>query len=252
MTHRYVQPGRGLARALDARQFSANQTGYAGCVRRLLVLVGCLVASQAWAERPPPRDRAPAEFFSDLKGGDDTPGARFLATLPEKARKALSQDGQVVLDQQSSASGPALIRAVARFSKPKHEVWAIISRVSEQHSFLPHVEQSKTYGERTAEGEANDYVVSFLFTFRYRTQHWFYADDSRLEWNLDPAGGDGLVEQLGFWQLYELDEHTTVAEYGTRLVVRGAFINFLRSLGEKGGVRDALTAFRKHVDAAKP
>ena len=53
-------------------------------VRRLLVLVGCLVASQAWAERPPPRDRAPAEFFTELKGAEDTPGARFLATLPEK------------------------------------------------------------------------------------------------------------------------------------------------------------------------
>lgn len=220
---------------------------------RRLLLVCCVVASSlAWAERPPPRDHAPAEFFNELKGGPDTPGARFVATLPEAARKALEKDGQAVLDQKSSAGGPALIRAVARFSKPKAEVWEIISRVSEQQAFLPHVTQSKTFGERTAEGEANDYVVSFLFTFRYRTQHWFYADESRLEWNLDPAGEDGLVEQLGFWQLYELDEHTTVAEYGTRIVVRGAFINFLRSLGEKGGVRDALTAFRKHVDAAKP
>lgn len=218
---------------------------------RLLTAAVLFLSVAAWAERPAAREHAPAEFFSELKGGTDTPGARFLASLPESARKAVLRDGQVVLDQKSSSSGPALIRAVARFNRPKAEAWELISRVSEQHAFLPHVTQSKTFGTRTAEGEADDYVVSFLFTFKYRTQHWFYADESRLEWALDPAGEDSLLEQEGFWQLYELDEKTTLAEYGTRLVVKGAFINFLRSIGERGGVRDALTAFREHVDAAK-
>lgn len=219
-------------------------------MRHLLALTCCL-SSLALAERPPAREHAAPELFTELKGGSDTPGARFLATLPEAARKAVEKDGQVVLDQKSTSSGPALIRAVARFSRPKAEVWQLITRVSDQSKFLPHVDKSETVGERTVDGEVNDYVVAFLFTFRYRTQHWFYGEEARLEWNLDPSGGDGLVEQLGFWQLYELDENTTIAEYGTRLVVRGAFINFLRSLGEKGGIRDSLIAFRKHIDAAK-
>lgn len=218
---------------------------------RPLTTLVLVLASSGWAQQPPSRERAPAEFFTDLKGGTDTPGARFIASLPEAARKALAKDQQVVLDQTSKDGGPALIRAVARFGRPKAEVWELITRTSDQHTFLPHVTQSKTFGERTAEGERNDYVVAFFFTFKYRTQHWFYADQSRLEWNLDPSGEDGLVEQLGFWQLYELDEKTTVGEYGTRIVVRGAFINFLRSLGERGGVKDALTAFRRHVNAAK-
>ncbi|MBL8920145.1 MAG: hypothetical protein JNJ54_14865 [Myxococcaceae bacterium] len=210
------------------------------------------VASSGWAEeRPPSRDRAPAAFFAEPQGGSTTPGARFIASLPEDARRALAKDLQVVLDQSSKDGGPALIRAVAKFGRPKAEVWELITRTSDQHTFLPHVTQSRRVGERTAEGEVNDYVVAFFFTFKYRTQHWFYPDQSRLEWNLDPSGEDGLVEQLGFWQLYELDEKTTVGEYGTRIVVRGSFINFLRSLGERGGVKDALTAFRRHVNAAK-
>jgi hypothetical protein len=216
-----------------------------------LALGAALAALVCHAERPAPREHAPAELFRELKGADDTPGARLVASLPEQARQALERDGQVVLDQKSTGDGPALIRAVVRFRRPRAEAWELISRVYEQHQFLPHVTQSKTVGERTAEGEVNDFVVSFLFTFKYRTQHWFYSDESRLEWALDPGGEDGLLEQEGFWQLYELDEKTTVAEYGTRLVVRGAFLNFLRGLGERGGVRDSLKAFRAHIDTAK-
>lgn len=218
---------------------------------RLLFLSSFAVAVSASAERPPPREQPPAVFFTGLTGGADTPGARFLASLPEPARRELLKEGQVVLDQSSSASGPALIRAAVRFGRPRAEVWELVTRVSEQKDFLPHVTLSKRVGERTAEGEVNDYVVSFFFTFKYRTQHWFYPQLFRLEWSLDPSGEDGLLEQLGFWQLYELDEKTTLAEYGTRIVVRGSFINFLRGLGEKGGVRDALTAFRRHINASK-
>lgn len=219
---------------------------------RIAMIFGLTLSTVAFAQRPPARDQAPAALFADLKGAGDTPGVRFFATLPEQARQALNKDGQAVLDQSAKSDGPALIRAVARFDRPIDEVWAIISRPSEQQSYLPHVTQSKTVGDRTADGESVDFVVSFLFTFRYRTQHWFYPEDKRLEWSLDPKGGDGLTEQLGYWQLYRLDDKHTIGEYGTRIVVRGALLNFLRSLGERGGVRDALTAFRQHVDAAKP
>ncbi len=219
---------------------------------RFVVTLCCLAACCAWAEpRPPARDHAPAEFFAAADGGVDAPGARFLATLPVSARDAVRREGYALLDQKSAGGGPSLLRAVVRFDRPRDEVFALITQPSQQKTFLPHVEQSKTVGERTAEGEAIDMVVSFLFTFRYRTQHWYYPDEHRMEWNLDTAGGDGLMEQFGFWQLYELDEKTTIAEYGTRIVARGALLNFLRSLGERGAIGDALEAFRKHVHTAK-
>jgi hypothetical protein len=222
--------------------------------RRGAALALALSASSpaARAERPPPRERPAPELFTNLDGGTDTPGARFIATLPPKVRETLKKDAQVVLDTKATSGGPALVRAVVRFDRPRDEVWALVTQPSKQSTFLPHVDVSKLVGERTAESEINDYVVAFIFTFKYRTQHWFYPDIQRVEWQLDPSGEDGMVEQLGFWQLYELDAKTTVAEYGTRIVVRGAFLNFLRSLGERGGVADALTAFRKHINTAKP
>jgi hypothetical protein len=49
---------------------------------------------------------------------------------------------------------------------------------------------------------------------------------------------------------HELDEHTTVAEYGTHLRLSAGFLDFLRGLGERGAIDEALSAFRKHVETA--
>lgn len=209
------------------------------------------LSSLAHAERPPAKGHAAAELFTNSDGGTETPGQKFLQTLSAAEREKLKKDGQVVLDSKVVSGGPMMVRAVAIFKRPKAEAYALITRPSEQSSYLPHVSESKLVGAHTAEAESNDYVVSFLFTFKYRTQHWFYPEDFRSEWQLDPAGGDGLSAQEGFWQLYTLDDETTVGEYATHLVARSAFLNFFRSLGERGGIADALIAFKKHIETAK-
>jgi hypothetical protein len=214
----------------------------------LAVTLACLVPPVALGQaRPPPRDLPPLQADGGVVGG-----LAFLQTLPPAAREALRQDGQVLLDQRSAGSGPTHIRAVVRFDVPRREVFELIARPAEQSTYLPHVQQSKPVGQPTAEGERDDFEVSFIFSFRYRTQHWFYPDLGRVEWNLDPSGGDGLEAQLGYWQLYELDEKTTLGEYGTHLVARGALLNFFRSLGERGAIGEALTAFRRHIETAGP
>ena len=210
---------------------------------RITIAVVMLSGLVAFAERPPARGRA------QLPEGEQTAGARVLATLPAAARDAIRKDGQAVLDSKSKEDG--LLRAVIRFDRPRDEVFAVITQPSAQEHYLPHVTQSKTVGTRTAEGESIDIVVSFLFTFRYRAQHWFYPEQHRMEWNLDPKGENGLTEQVGFFQLYELDEHTTIAKYGMKVVARDGFLNFLRGLGERGGVAEAITAMREHVASTK-
>lgn len=195
----------------------------------------------AFAERPSARHHAKPEV---MQGSDDlTPGARFLATLPASARDELRRKGQVVLDQGTKDN---LIRAVVRFERPLGQVFSAVTQPAKQREFLPHVTQSKSLG-RSDQGESVDMAVSFLFTFRYRTQHWFYPDEGRMEWNLDPSGERGLKEQVGFWQLYELDEKTTIGEYGTHVASDNDFINFVRGLGERGGIADALGTMRKYV-----
>ena len=221
-------------------------------LRPLLALSLAALGAVAFAAepRPPPRGhRLPVD--PALDGGVAlSPGARYLESLPPSAREALLKDGQVILDTKTSGSGPSLVKAAVRFARSRADTYALISQPAEQHTFLPHVEVSRPVGERTELGEREDFEVAFLFVFKYRTQHWFYPEEDRVEWNLDPTGGDGLEAQLGYWQLYELDENTTLAEYGTHIVARGALLNFFRSLGERGAIGEALGAFRKHIDTS--
>jgi hypothetical protein len=202
-----------------------------------LALCGSVAAAAA---RPPPRGHAIASA-----------GSRYLESLPVQARTALERDAQVVLDEEASSSGPALLRAVVRFDRPLGEVYALLTQPAEQHTYLPHVGVSRQVGERTPEGERDDFEISFpLVTFKYRIQHWFYPEEHRVEWDLDPTADNGLEEELGFWQLYELDDGTTVGEYGTRVRARDGLVNLVRTLGQRGAVTETLTALRRHVHSA--
>jgi uncharacterized protein YndB with AHSA1/START domain len=206
-----------------------------------VVLISSLAA---FAERPPPMGHAPREFYVAETGV--TPGSRFLATLSPAAREILRKEGRVILEAKKKDDG--LVRAVIRFERPVDEVFAVITQPSQQARYLPHVDSSKTAGKRTEEGEAVDMVVSVLFaTFRYRVQHWYYPEEQRMEWTLDPRSKGEFVEQNGYFQLYALDERTTIAEYGTRVIAKDGFVEMIRGLGEKGGIADALAALRRHV-----
>jgi hypothetical protein len=216
---------------------------------RIQLLVLLLTPALAGAERPPPKGQ-PTAFASSGDGGTRTAGANYLAALPEAARKTLEKEGVVVLDQQAKEAGPAFLRAVVRFNRPIAQVYPLLSHPAEQSKFLPHVDQSTTFGGRTDEGEAVDYKVVWLFSFEHRTQHWFYPELNRVEWTLLPKPGDSLKEQQGSWQLYEVDDQHSLAQYDTRLVSKGALLEFLRGLGERGAVKDSLNAVRKHVESA--
>ncbi len=212
-----------------------------------LAAVVMVISLDAFAQRPPAREHAAEALLKP----DPTPaGARFLATLPFATRETLRKEGFVVLDTKTKVEGGGMVRAVLRLERPIDEVYALITEPSSQAGYLPHVSLSKTV-TRSTEGEATDMAVSFLFTLRYRTQHWFYPEEHRMEWSLDATEAGDLKEQTGFFQLYELDDHTTIAEYGTRVVARSGLIDFLRGLGERGGVADALKATRQHVATAR-
>lgn len=218
---------------------------------RLAGIALILCGLTAFAGRPPPMGKAPPEFYATPAGAEGpTPGARFLATLPYAARNKLRKDGRVILELQRKRG---YVHAVVRLERPIGEAYALVSRPSTQQSYVPHVTQSKTVSGRTEHGESIDYVVSvFFMTFNFRVQHWFYPEHQRMEWTLDPSGKNELTEHVGSLQLYELDSNTTIAELSARVAVKDKFVSFVRGLGQRGEVSEALTAFRKYVATANP
>ena len=100
----------------------------------------------AFAERPAPRQRAAPELFVSSDLDARTPGARFLDTLPAATREALRKNGQVVLDQKAAGDTSGQVRAVIRFERSADEVFAALTRPSEQVSYMPSVTQSKEIG----------------------------------------------------------------------------------------------------------
>lgn len=202
------------------------------------------------AGRPPAVGHRLVGDASARSGATQSPGAAYLAALPLAARETLLKKGQVVLEATASDAGPTMVRAAVRLERPLSDVYALVSNPQAQSTYMPHVVRSQRIGERTPEGERDEFVVSFLLVFKYRTQHWFYPEEDRVEWALDPHDDSDLVDQSGYWQLYALDPHTTIAEYGTQLRLRGTFLEFLRTLGQRGVVDDALKAFRRYADAA--
>jgi hypothetical protein len=205
-----------------------------------------LFATSASAQRPPAKGQ-PAQALHD----DPSGGAKYVAALTEPVRRSLERDGYALLLQQSGKNGDGLLRAVIVFQRPRDEVFAVLTQPSQQKHYLPNVKKSEPVMPRIAEGEATDIEVAFLFTFKFRTQHWYYPETHRIEWALDTSKPGSLSGQSGYFQLYALDETTTIAEYGTRVQFKDGFVNFIRGLGERGGVADALVATRKHVHAAK-
>ena len=222
------------------------------CRHRVMWAAVLLSGMTAFAEQPPAQGHAPAEFFATPDGiGGPTPGARFLATLPFSARETLRKEGRVVLDHKKGKTN-GLVRAVIRFERPRDEVFGLITQPSQQARYLANVKASKTVGGRTAESELVDMEVAVLFVkMNYRIQHWFYPAEFRMEWELDPSVKCGLSEQTGFFQLYALDEKTTIAEYGARVIAKDGFLDFVRGLGERGGIAEALSALRIHVAAPR-
>lgn len=218
-------------------------------MKRVLVLMMLVSSFNVMADRPAASGHAPSELFATESGVDGpTPGSRYLATLPNDTREALRKEGRAVLSGKEQGQ----IRAVIRFERPIDQVFASITQPSQMSKYLPHVDQSTTVGARSEEGEVVDVAVSVLFaSFKYRVQHWYYPEQHRMEWTLDKSIKSDFVEQVGFWQLYALDEKTTIAEYGIRVQAKDGFIELLRGIGERGGVADALTAIRRHVHSPR-
>ena len=70
-----------------------------------------------------------------------------------------------------------------------------------------------------------------------------------MEWALDTSQKNDIKGQEGYWQLFELNANTTIAEYGTRVDTGIAVPRWVQNLFARADIPKALTAFRQYMDS---
>lgn len=181
-----------------------------------------------------------------------TEGQTFFDALSPEMQKKLKKDGQSLWGEQkqdTKGSYAGYIKAVAIFKQPKKRVWDLMVVPTMQPKYLPRLTDAKTV-DQPEHGELVEFHLKVLFSsFEFFTRHWFYPEYSRVEWALDPNKKSDIALQEGYWQLYALDENTTIGEYGTKVDTGVAVPQFVQDFLAKKDIPKALTAFRAYMDS---
>ena len=222
----------------------------------LLALAAAGLAATAVAATRPAQPRVTSPFsspFGEQRVIDgQVEGQAFLASLPPELVTELKAKRRVLLPEAKAtgdASMAGYIKAVALFSQPKARVCEMIAQPNTQVLFLPRLTASDTVS-RDETGELTEFHLAVgLVTVKYRTQHWWWPQLSRFEWDLDPSYKNDVKVANGFWQIFALDETTSVGEYGTQVDTGLPVPDALQSYFARKDIPDALEAFQKYIDS---
>jgi hypothetical protein len=223
-----------------------------------LFLAAALLTAAAYADdlpaRPAPKGigKAATPVTTATLIGGKTEGQAFFDSLPVEMQRRLLKEGQALWGEQKETdkgSYAGYIKAVAIFKQPKLRAWELMVVPTLQPLYLPRLTGAKTV-DKPENGELVEFKLKVVFSkFKFYTRHWFYPEYSRVEWALDPKKKSDIALQEGYWQLYKLDDTTTIGEYGTRVDTGVAVPQFIQDFLARKDIPKALTAFRKYLDS---
>lgn len=221
----------------------------------ILAVLTALVGPLASATSRPPQPEASSPFASPVaetrQVEGQVEGAAFIASLPPELQTRLAAERRLLLPEDRTVGDnmAGYIRAVVLFNQPKQRVFDLITDPSTQVLFLPRLKVS-TPIDRQPVGELTEFhVAAGLFTVKFRTQHWWWPDRTRMEWALDPAYDNDVKVASGFWQVFALDEKTSVGEYGTVVDIGLPVPDALQGYLTRKDMPAALDAFQKYIES---
>ncbi len=173
-----------------------------------------------------------------------------LAQLKYADRAKLAKEGFVVANSLSSGDEiKGIITAYIIVKKPKQAVWDLLRKPSLQHLYLPRLEKSKTVNK----GENRELgwfqiKVSFV-TIENQVEHRWWPEISRMAWALDPDYDNDLKQQDGYYNLYALDENTTLMELGTALETSALVPGFVQEYLTKKDLPEVIAAVKMYMES---
>jgi hypothetical protein len=121
----------------------------------------------------------------------------------------------VILDQPQSFEGRQLVAAAFMFNQDLNTLWTLMLQGWRQEEYMPRLERSPLIKKWD-----NGHLIEFQLKVagigvKFRLLGAFEPSRYYCSWKLDPGFPNDMKEVSGFWQFYWVDEHHTLARYGS-------------------------------------
>jgi len=178
---------------------------------------------------------------------DRDPSA-YQGMTPEQVAR-VKKGEIVILDKPESFEGRQLITAAFIFNQDLNTVWNLMTQGWRQEEYLPRLERSPLI-KKWDGGDQIEFqlkVAGVEVKYRVIGSH----DPSRYftSWKLDPNFKNDMKEVSGFWRYYWVDEHHTLARYGSYAETGFWVPAFLRDYLTRRDLPEALQVQRRWVDS---
>ncbi len=176
-------------------------------------------------------------------------GKAILDLLDAKEKAKLMKDG-VVLSQKITGEGDVkgMVTALIIVKQPRAKVFELLTNPSGQSKYLPRLNSSKTVTKRE-NGETTAFVVKVSFiSVKTQIVHQWWPEISRMAWTLNPKFDNDMKVQDGYYNIYSLDENTSLMEFGTEIQTSGV-PQFVQDYLVKSDLPEALMNVKKYQDS---
>jgi len=157
----------------------------------------------------------------------------------------------VVLDQDTSSKDEQrrFIQAAMIFNQPIEKAWPLIRYPESQDRFMPNLDSLRLVSRDGGLDVMEFHTKVAMFTVDY--QLIMHNDDAAChQWySLDPSYPNDLKRDDGYWKLYKIDDHRTLARFGIRVQVSAWIPEFVMTRLTKSDLPRNMEAFFKYVDS---
>lgn len=175
----------------------------------------------------------------------ETTSAAILGSHAPEVRSEFQEEGLVMLKELSPEGH---IRALVRFERPRQRVIRLLSQTGRHHEFRPELYSVETHSY-DASGALDTHRMKIMFMrIDYRLRHAFDFEAYRISWALDPEFENGLEDVDGYWELFEIDEGTTLGRFGTRVSVGPGLPGWLQDAVTRKNVPEAMDNVKRWID----
>lgn len=149
----------------------------------------------------------------------------IIATLSKTDRASLMKSQFFIYDNDSNFEGledserfSGFLRALILLDVDKKTVFTKTLTPSKMDEYIQRVTKAETV-LKNKQGELTEFRVEFLvLAWEVWTQHWFYPEQSRINWCIDQEHYENDAQEFcGYWQFYHMPDGRTLAEYGLKL-----------------------------------